>query len=540
MAARELHFYREARAGICAGMEKLANAVRVTLGPKGRTVMLENQAGPPLIINSGVVVARHIELADKLENLGASLLREVSAKTSESAGDGTTTATVLAQALVGQGMKYVAAGFDPMDLKRGIDAAVSAVVGRLRDTSRRVSTDDEIAHVGAISANGDKAIGDMIAEAMRRVGREGVIRAEDGRGMENELDVVDGMQFERGAVSPYFSNQADGVRTVLEDAWVLVTDGKLTAIAELLPVLGKVMDTKRPLLLIADEVSGDALATLVVNALRGVLPACAVRAPGFGDSRRAELEDIAILTGACLVSNETGAPIADVTLQQLGRVQRVEVDRDRTVLIGAHGNPEKIRSRIEQLRRRASEVAAPERIALEERTARLRGGVALIRVGATTETELKEKRSRVEDALHATRAAVDEGVGPGGGIALLRAREVLATLKTGSQTRDLGMSLVFHALESPLRQIVENAGGEADVVIEAVAAGNENFGFNAATGAYGDVMEMGIIDPTKVTRLALQNAASIAGLILTTDCAVTSVASVASEFVPGALEGMGL
>ena len=539
MTARELHFHAEARARICAGMDLLANAVRVTLGPKGRTVMLESDAGPPAIINSGVIVARHIELADKVQNLGASMLREVSAKTSEAAGDGTTTATVLAQAIVRQGMKYVAAGFDPMELKRGIDMAVNAVVARLHDTSRPVGTDEEIAHVGAISANGDKAIGDMIAEAMRRVGREGAIRAEDGRGMQNELEVVDGMQFDRGYISPYFCNQADGMRAVLEDAWVLVSDRKLAAIGELLPVLEKVMESKRPLLLIAEEVSGDALATLVVNAMRGVLPACAVRAPGFGEGRRAELEDIAVLTGASLVSTETGMALADVSLQHLGRVQRVEVERDKTVLIGSHGNPDRIRSRVEQLRMQIPKVSTPmERTALEERMARLRGGVALLKVGAATETELKEKRSRVEDALHATRAAIDEGIGPGGGIAFLRARSALSGMDAGSQTRNLGAAVVFHALETPLRQIVDNAGGDADIVIEAVAGGSGNYGFNAATDEYGDVMAMGIIDPTKVTRLALQNAASIAGLILTTDCVVTSLPT--PEYGAGVLDGAGL
>lgn len=537
MTARELYFGGEARARICAGMEKLADAVRVTLGPKGRTVMLEGDAGPPVIINSGVIVARHIELADKVENLGARLLREVSARTSELAGDGTTTATVLAQAIVRQGMKYVVAGFDPMELKHGIDAAVDAVVMRLRATSRPVATSEEVAHVGAISANGDKAIGDMIAEAMRRVGQDGAIRAEDGRGLQNELDVVDGMQFDRGPLSPYFSNQPDEVRTVLEDAWVMVSDRKLSSIDELLPMLEKVMATKKPLLVIADDVSGDALATLVVNALRGILPTCAVKAPGFGDGRRKELEDIAILTGASLVSSEAGMAMADVTLQHLGRVQRVEVDRDKTVLIGAHGNQEKIRLRVEQLRKLAAEASTPsERTVLEGRMARLRGGVALIRLGAATETELTEKRSRVEDALHATRAAVDEGIGPGGGIALLRARGALAGVDAGSQERDLGVAIVFHALEAPLRQIVDNAGGDADVVIDTVAAGSGSFGFNAATGEYGDVIAMGIIDPTKVTRLALQNAASIAGLILTTDCVVTAVAGQRSA----AMEGMDL
>ncbi|HEY0843843.1 MAG TPA: chaperonin GroEL [Noviherbaspirillum sp.] len=535
MTAKELLFHDDARAKICAGLDILADAVKVTLGPKGRTVMLEKPYGPPMVINSGVIVAREIELSDRQENLGAQMVREVSSKTSEMVGDGTTTATVLAQAIVRQGMKYVVAGFDPMELKRGIDLAVDAVVARLRENSRKLNTDREIAHVGAISANGDVAIGEMIAEAMEHVGREGAIRAEDGQGMQNALELVEGLQFERGYLSPYFINDPDGARVTLENALVLLCDKQVTAITELLPILEQVVNAEQPLLIVAEDISGDALATLVINTLRGTIKLCAVKAPGFGDRRKAELEDIAVVTGARMISEETGLALVNATMAHLGRVRRIEIDRDSTTLVGGAGDSEQIKSRIAQIRLQQARVdSAFERTQLEERAAKLSGGVALIKVGASTETEMKEKKSRVEDALHATRAAVEEGIGAGGGVALLRARGAIDRLETGSAVKDAGVKIVHRALEEPLRQIVANAGGDPDIVTEQVAQGTGDFGYNAAAETYGDMMAMGIIDPTKVTRLALQNAASIAGLILTTDCIVVEHA------VPAAVSGMGM
>lgn len=538
MTAKELLFHDDARAKICAGLNTLANAVKVTLGPKGRTVMLEKPYGPPMVINSGVIVAREIELADKQENLGAQMVREVSAKTSEMVGDGTTTATVLAQAIVQQGMKFVVAGFDPMDLKRGIDLAVEAVVARLRESSRTVNVDREIAHVGAISANGDSAIGEMIAKAMEHVGRDGAIRTEDGQGMHNELELVEGLQFDRGYLSPYFISDPDGARVVLEDACILICERQVTSINELLPILEQVIKTERPLLIIAEDVSGDALATLVINALRGTVKLCAVKAPGFGDRRKAELEDIAAVVGARVISEEAGLALVNATMEHIGHVRRVEIDRDSTTLIGGAGDPEKIKARIAQIRlQQARADSAVERTQFEERAARLSGGVALIKVGASTETEMREKKSRVEDALHATRAAAKEGIGAGGGVALLRARTVLDTIKAGSVAKESGVKIVYRALEEPLRQIVVNAGGDADVVIENVVQGAGDFGYNAASEEYGDMMAMGIIDPTKVTRLALQNAASIAGLILTTDCIIVERASPAPSISEAGMPG---
>ncbi len=521
MAAKLLRFRHEAREGVCAGLNILASAVKVTLGPKGRLVMLERSFGPPTVINSGVIVAKEIELSDPFENLGAQLAREVAAKTSETAGDGTTTATVLAQAIVNEGMKYVAAGVDPMDLKRGIDVAVDAVVTRLKDNSRPCSSGQEIAQVGTISANGDAAIGEMIAQAMGKVGERGVIKTEDSRGMSNELEVVEGMQFDRGFLSPYFITDTEKQRVVLEDAYVLVHDKSISSIHDLLPLLEQISRENRPLLLIAEDVTGEALATLVVNALRGILKTCAVKAPGFGDRRKAMLEDIAILTGATVIAEETGQKLEKVTLAELGRARRIEVDKDDTTLIGSAGVAEKIDARVAQIRVAIDETKSDyDRKQLEERAARLSGGVALIKVGASTETELKEKKSRVEDAVHATRAAVAEGIGPGGGVALLRARSALDQLQLGTLGQDAGVKIVRRALEEPLRQIVANAGAESSVVLERVMAGTGNFGYNAATDAYGDMVGMGVIDPTKVTRLGLQNAASIAGLILNTDCVI--------------------
>ena len=521
MTAKLLKFHHGAREKICAGLNVLASAVKVTLGPKGRLVVLERAFGPPTIINSGVIVAKEIELEDKFENLGAQMAREVAAKTSETAGDGTTTATVLAQAIVNEGMKYVAAGLDPMELKRGIDIAVEAVVAELKRSSRPCGSSQEIAQVGTISANGDASIGAMIADAMDKVGENGVIKTEDGRGTSNELEVVEGMQFDRGFLSPYFINDPERERVALDDPYVLVHDRSVSSIRDLLPVLEQVSGEGRPLLVIAEDVTGEALATLVINTLRGVLKTCAVKAPGFGDRRKAMLQDIAILTGATAISEETGLKLEKVTLAELGRVRRVEIDKDNTTLIGSGGDPEKIKARIGQIRAAIKETKSDyDREQLEERAAKLSGGVALIKVGASTELEMKEKKSRVEDALHATRAAVAEGIGAGGGVALLRARPVLDSLGNGSLARNAGIGIVRRALEEPLRQIVANAGGEPSIVVERVLSGKGSFGYNAASDAFGDLLGMGIIDPTKVTRLGLQNAASIASLILTTDCII--------------------
>jgi chaperonin GroEL len=521
MAAKVLKFHHDARERVCAGLNILASAVKVTLGPKGRLVILERPFGSPTVINSGVVVAREIELEDRFENLGAQMAREVAAKTSETAGDGTTTAIVLAQAIVNEGLKYVTAGLDPMELKRGIEAAVDATVAELKKNSRPCSSSTEIAQVGTISSNGDASIGAMIADAMAKVGDNGVIKAEDGRGMTNELEVVEGMQFDRGFLSPYFITEAEKQRTVLDDPYVLVHDRSISTIHDLLPLLEQVSRENRPLLLIAEDITGEALATLVINALRGVLRTCAVKAPGFGDRRKALLQDIAILTGATVISEETGLKLEKATLADLGRARRVEVDKDNTTLIGSAGQPEQIQARIAQVRQAIEDAKSDyDRDQLRERAAKLAGGVALLKVGASTETEMKEKKSRVEDALHATRAAVAEGIGAGGGVALLRARPALDALSGRSLGRDAGVRIVRRALEEPLRQIVANAGGEPSIVLERVVSGTGNFGYNAATGEFGDLVAMGVIDPTKVTRLGLQNAASIASLILTTDCII--------------------
>jgi len=539
MPAKILLFHEEARAKMFAGLNTLANAVKVTLGPKGRTVVLDKPYGPPTVINSGVIVAREIELADPLENVGAKMVREVAAKTSEAAGDGTTTATVLAQAMVQQGLKYVAAGFDPMDLKRGIDGAVDAIVARLHENSRQIASNQEIAQVGTISANGDAAIGEMIAQAMERVGRSGVIKAEDGRGMHNELEIVEGLQFERGYLSPYFINDAEAGRVVLENALVLVCQKTVSLARDLVPVLELAIQGGQALLIVAEDVDGEALATLVVNALRGILKVCAVKAPGFGDQRKARLEDIATVTAARVISPETGAELEKATLADLGRAARIEIDRDNTTIIGGAGDAGAIGRRIAQIRQEAQRSdSAYLREQLEERAAKLSGGVGLIKVGASTETEMKERKSRVQDALHATRAAVEEGVDAGGGVALLRARAALAQLQMPNLAQESGVRIVHRALEEPLRQIVTNAGGEADVVIEAVAAGSSDYGYNAATTEYGSMFAMGVIDPTKVTRLGLQNAASIASLFLTTDCIVVEAPAQAGP--PLAADGLGM
>lgn len=521
MTIKIIKFHEDARERIVDGLNTLAEAVKVTLGPKGRTVVLDRGFGAPTLINSGVIVAREIELEDRFANLGAQMAKEVAAKTSEMAGDGTTTATVLAQSIVQEGMKYVAAGMDPMDLKRGIDIAVESVVAALKATSRPCSTNQEIAQVGTISANGDKSIGEIIAKAMATVGDNGVIKTEDGRGMVNELEIVEGLQFDRGFLSPYFINEPEKQRVVLDDAYVLIHEKPIGAVHELLPLLEQIIKVSKPLLIIAEDVTGDAFATLVINSMRGLLKTSAVKAPGFGDRRKAMLEDIATVTGATVISEETGIKLDKASLELLGRARRIEIDKDNTTLIGSEGDQQKLKARIAQIKAELEKTTSDyDREKLEERIAKLAGGVALIKVGASTELEMKEKKSRVEDALHATRAAVAEGIGPGGGVALLRAGQTLEALAGGNLAQSAGIKIVRRALEEPLRQIVKNAGGEPSVVIEKVSSMAGNFGFNAATGEYGDMPAMGVIDPTKVTRLGLQNAASIASLILTTDCVI--------------------
>jgi chaperonin GroEL len=521
MSAKEIVFSDAAHEKLLRGMNILAEAVRVTLGPKARTVVLERGFGAPTVINSGVVVAKEIELEDPFENMGAQMVREVAARTSEVAGDGTTTATLLAAAIVNEGMKYVAAGMNPMDLKRGVDRAVEALVARLRESARPCASRTEIAQVAAISANNDRSIGTMVADAMEKVGREGVITVEDGKGLANELEVVEGTQFDRGYLSPYFINNPDRQSVMLDDVLVLLHDRKISTVRELLPILEHVAKEAKPLLVIAEEVEGEALATLVVNTLRGVIKACAVKAPGFGDRRKALLEDLAVLTGGTVVAEEAGLTLEKAEPSVLGRVRRIEVDKDDTTLIGGAGERKAIAARVARIKDQAKEATSDyDREKLEERAAKLSGGVALIRVGAATETEMKERKARTEDALHATRAAVEEGVLPGGGVALLRARTVLQDLKGENPDQEAGMRIVLRAIEEPLRQIVRNAGVEPAVVLQRVLDGRDNFGFNAATGEYGDLVQMGVLDPCKVTRTALQNAASIAGLILTTDCMI--------------------
>lgn len=524
MSAKEIQFQESARRRIVAGVNLLANAVKVTLGPKGRNVVLERSFGAPLITKDGVSVAKEIELRDKFENMGAQLVKQVAAKTSDVAGDGTTTATVLAQAMVQEGMKDVVAGLNPIDLKRGMDLAVGAVVEALRKLSRPCTTSKEIGQVGAISANADEAIGKIIADAMAKVGKDGAITIEDGRSLESELEVVEGMQFDRGYLSSYFINQPEKQSIMLEEPCLLLHDKKISAIHDLLPVLEAVAKTGKPLLVVAEEVEGEALATLVVNSLRGTFKAAAVKAPGFGDRRKAMLEDIAILTGGTLIEEQTGKQLKNVVLEDLGHAKRVEIEKENTTLVGGAGERAAIEARIKAIRRQIDEATSDyDKEKLQERVAKLAGGVAVIRVGAATEVEMKEKKARVEDALHATRAAVEEGIVAGGGVALLRARTQLAPLQGANADQEAGIRIVLRALEEPLRQIAANAGEEASVVLSRVLEHSGNFGWNAATGEYGDLFEMGVIDPTKVTRTALQNAASVAGLILTTDASVVEV-----------------
>jgi chaperonin GroEL len=525
MTAKQLLFHDDARDKIRRGVDALAEAVKVTLGPRGRTVILERDFGPPQIVNSGVLVAKAVELEDRFENMGAQLLREVAARTSEMAGDGTTTATVLAHAMIHEGLRYLAGGMNPMDLKRGIEQAIEAVVAELKQMAKPCTTSLEIAHVAAISANNDRSIGDLLASAIDRVGREGAISIEDGSGLVSVLEVVEGLQFDRGFLSPYFINNAERQSAILEDAAILLCDGRLSSLKDLLPLLEEVVKSGQPLLVIAEEVDNDPLATLVVNTIRGTLRTCAVKAPGFGDRRKAMLQDIAILTGGSVVSEEVGLPLAKVKLSDLGRSKRVEVGKDNTTLIGGAGQPQAIKDRIGTIRKeREAATSDYDREKLEERAAKLSGGVALIKVGAATETELKERKLRVEDALHATRAAVEEGIVPGGGVALLRARRVLNKLSGSTLDETSGIRLVARALEEPLRRIVSNAGDEPSVILNRVDESTDHaFGYNAATRSYGDLLKMGVIDPAKVTRLALQNAASIASLILTTDCMIASI-----------------
>ena len=524
MSAKQVLFHDAARAKIINGVNILADAVKVTLGPKGRNVILNRSFGPPLVANSGVIVAKEIELADRFENMGAQMAKEVASKTSDVAGDGTTTATVLAQAIVREGMKSVASGMNPMDLKRGIDKAVAQTVEELRKIAKPCTTSREIAQVGAISANADAAIGDIIAQAMEKVGREGVITIEDGRSLQNELEMVEGMQFARGYLSPYFINNPEKQNAVLDEPYILLHDKKISNIIELLPLLEQLAKASRPLLIIAEDVEGEALATLVINNIRGIIKTVAVKAPGFGDLRRAMLEDIAILTGGEVISDVTGITLETATLKNLGQAKRVEVGREDTTLISGAGNPEVIQNRITQIRRQAGEAGSKyDKEKLLERAAKLSGGVAVIRVGAATETGMKEKKTRIEDAMHATRAAVEEGILPGGGVALLRARTAISSIFGANSDQDAGINIVLRALEEPLRQIVINAGGEPSVVLNKVLEGAGSFGYNASTGEYGDLIEMGVLDPAKVTRCALQNAASIASLILTTDAMVAEL-----------------
>jgi len=524
MAAKDVQFGNEVRQKMVNGVNTLANAVRVTLGPKGRNVVLDRSFGGPHITKDGVTVAKEIELKDKFENMGAQMVKEVASKTNDVAGDGTTTATVLAQAIVAEGMKYVTAGMNPTDLKRGIDKAVAALVEELKNIAKPCDTSKEIAQVGSISANSDEQVGAIIAEAMERVGKEGVITVEDGKSLENELDVVEGMQFDRGYLSPYFISDAEKQIAALDNPFVLLFDKKISNIRDLLPVLEQVAKASRPLLIIAEDVEGEALATLVVNNIRGILKTVAVKAPGFGDRRKAMLQDIAILTGGTVIAEEVGLSLEKATLEDLGQAKRIEIGKENTTIIDGFGDAAQIEARVAEIRQQIETATSDyDKEKLQERVAKLAGGVAVIKVGAATEVEMKEKKDRVEDALHATRAAVEEGVVAGGGVALLRARAALENLHTGNADQDAGVQIVLRAVESPLRQIVANAGGEPSVVVNKVLEGKGNYGYNAGSGEYGDMIEMGVLDPAKVTRSALQHAASIAGLMLTTDCMIAEI-----------------
>jgi chaperonin GroEL len=525
MAAKDVKFGEDARMRMARGVNVLANAVKVTLGPKGRNVVLEKSFGAPTVTKDGVSVAKEIELKDKYENMGAQMVKEVASKTSDVAGDGTTTATVLAQAILREGLKAVAAGMNPMDLKRGIDKAVTAAVAELRKISKPCSDDKAIAQVGTISANNDEAVGSLIAEAMKKVGKEGVITVEDGSGLENELEIVEGMQFDRGYLSPYFINNQQNMSVELENVYVLLHDKKISSIRDMLPLLESVAKSGRPLLVVAEDVEGEALATLVVNTIRGIVKVAAVKAPGFGDRRKAMLEDMAVLTGGTVISDEVGLTLEKATLSSLGQAKKVIVTKDDTTIIDGAGKKAEIEARIKQIRKQIEDTTSDyDKEKLQERVAKLAGGVAVIRVGAATEVEMKEKKARVEDALHATRAAVEEGVLPGGGVALVRALEATKSVKTDNDDQAAGVRILQRALEEPLKQIVANAGLNGEVVLERVRqSGKADEGFNAATGEYGNMIQMGILDPTKVTRTALQNAASVAALLITTEAMVAEL-----------------
>ena len=539
MSAKDVKFGPEARELMLSGVNTLANAVKVTLGPKGRNVVIDKSFGAPAITKDGVTVAQDIELEGKFENMGAQMVKEVASKTSEIAGDGTTTATVLAQKIVSEGVKSVAAGMNPMDLKRGIDKATEVVVAALKKSSQPCKNNAEIAQVGTISANSDTSVGDIIAEAMEKVGKEGVITVEEGSTLENELDVVEGMQFDRGYLSPYFINNQESMTADLESPYILLHDSKIANIRDLLPALESVQKAGKPMLIIAEDIEGEALATLVVNNMRGIVKVAAVKAPGFGDRRKAILEDIAVLTGATVISEEVGLSLEGVTEEHLGTAKRIEIGKDNTTVIDGAGAKNNIKARIGQIKTQIEVTSSDyDREKLQERLAKLSGGVAVIKVGAATEVEMKEKKDRVDDALHATRAAVEEGVVPGGGVALIRAISSLKSLKGDNSDQDVGISICKRALEEPLRQIVSNGGGEASVVLNEVLKGKANFGYNATTEKYGDMLKMGILDPTKVTRAALQHAASISGLMITTEAMVTDMPQDSAPAMPD-MGGMG-
>ncbi len=541
MAAKEVRFGDDARQRMVRGVNILANAVKVTLGPKGRNVVLEKSFGAPTITKDGVSVAKEIELADKFENMGAQMVKEVASQTSDVAGDGTTTATVLAQAMIREGMKAVAAGMNPMDLKRGIDLAITKSVAALKAMSVPCTDNKAIAQVGTISANSDESIGQIIANAMEKVGKEGVITVEEGSTLENELNVVEGMQFDRGYVSPYFVNNQQSMMAELEDPFILIHDKKVSSIRDLLPVLEAVARAGKPLMIISEDVEGEALATLVVNNIRGIVKVCAVKAPGFGDRRKAMLEDIAVLTGGTVISEEVGLSLEKTTLTDLGRAKRVQVSKENSTIIDGHGRKEDIDARIKQVRAQIEEANSDyDKEKLQERVAKLAGGVAVIKVGAATEVEMKEKKARVEDALHATRAAVEEGVVPGGGVALVRVLEQVRGLKGINHDQDMGVAIALKAMEEPLRQIVFNAGYEASVVLDKVSANSGSYGFNAANGEYGDMIALGILDPTKVARAALQNAASVAGLMITTEAMIAELPKEDKEAGHGGGMGGGM
>jgi chaperonin GroEL len=539
MSAKDVKFGESARQQMIEGVNVLADAVKVTLGPKGRNVIIAKSYGAPHITKDGVTVAKEIELKDALQNMGAQMVKEVASKTADQAGDGTTTATVLAQAIVREGNKAVAAGMNPMDLKRGIDQATAAVVAELAKISVPCATTASIEQVGTISANSDNEIGKIIAQAMERVGREGVITVEDGKSLAMELEVVEGMQFDRGYLSPYFINQGDKQEVHLDDPYILIYEKKISSIKEILPVLEQVAKAGRPLFIIAEDLEGEALATLVVNNMRGTIKVAAVKAPGFGDRRKEMLRDIAVLTGGEVVSEEVGMKLEDTKLEQLGQAGRVEISKDNTIIINGKGSTENITARVATIRTQIDAATSDyDKEKLQERLAKLAGGVAVIKVGAATEVEMKEKKDRVDDALHATKAAVEEGIVPGGGVALIRAKQSLVNLKGANNDQSVGIDIVLRAIEAPLRSIVENAGGEASVVVNKVSEGSGNFGWNGATDAYGDLLEQGVVDPTKVTRCALQNAAGVAGLLLTTDCAINELPKEESAQQPQGMHGM--